>query len=826
MSSLLAWPRVFTFIVFLLTLTPYAASQEESIFTSSVTYCNPPETLLIQRFELAYFPGNQSVSFNVSAASVQANVNVSANVLLNVYGMKPVNITLDLCGLLGGALCPLPMYNFTGADSLTLPSSLEVLEKIPGIAYKIPDLEGFAQLTLTEVKTGTVRACVQATLSNGRSAHQPAVEWTTGGVTLAALLVALWQSIVSPESIVPFRFLEIMYLFQTIASSSFLSLNYPSVYRAYALNFGWAMGLLTSGPDSGFQKSINNMRHLTGGKLADAIEGSAVGFVNRKLSPYNSFASELTRRAVFNPYRDLSSNFTVDLSSLSTSLPTSRPSARETIVNGVVQTVTAVSTNILQAGIPIYVNTKHIATANAFMTVFLVSLILFVIAFGVFVIGHGIRFLLERKQVNSRVASLFMKFDYLSFSFSWFLRLGLVAVFPLLIFIFYQWTLKDSWLSVFLSVLTLIAISALIIYPSFLTLRLARHESPSTLYTPDTKSLSRNGPLFAQYRSPRYYFFVPLLIAFVLRAIFISFAKASAEAQLALLLVVELGLVCAHLVLKPAKTKGGDVFGTYLAITRLACTGLMIAFLEKLQVMAIPRVVIGIVVALAWSVAVLVVIGNIAWHTVLSLRSRKRALPSILDSPVGSEGSMLEKGIRGHQNGSTRSNFNEKNTRNGGDGDSGVSLPYAVADGDDIEEISRGRPVNPTPENNGAFDPYLLTSFPISPTTTVTTMEPPSLYSRDSGTITVGSLLPRRWSFSMSQPGSPAGSSFGHGYQTQMSSMSSSPVPPSSPSENSHSGALSRNTSMRAQQQQHQQRHSDIKEEEEGLPTSPTVRPS
>lgn len=37
---------------------------------SSVTYCQPPETLLIDRFDIAFFPRNQSVSFNISAASV------------------------------------------------------------------------------------------------------------------------------------------------------------------------------------------------------------------------------------------------------------------------------------------------------------------------------------------------------------------------------------------------------------------------------------------------------------------------------------------------------------------------------------------------------------------------------------------------------------------------------------------------------------------------------------------------------------------------------------------------------------------------------------
>ena len=40
------------------------------IVTSSVTYCAPPETLLIQQFDLAYFAKNSSILFNISAASV------------------------------------------------------------------------------------------------------------------------------------------------------------------------------------------------------------------------------------------------------------------------------------------------------------------------------------------------------------------------------------------------------------------------------------------------------------------------------------------------------------------------------------------------------------------------------------------------------------------------------------------------------------------------------------------------------------------------------------------------------------------------------------
>ncbi|KAF9484418.1 TRP-domain-containing protein [Pholiota conissans] len=819
MFSFLAWPRALAFSVFLLSLFSYSYAFEESIFTSSVTYCNPPETLLIQRFELAYFPANNSITFNVSAASVQANVNVTANLFVNVYGMNPVNVTLDLCGIFGGALCPLPMYNFTGADSISLPAAFDVAKSVPGIAYQIPDLEGFAQLSLTEIHTGAVKACVQLTLANGRSAHQTAVEWTTGGVALAVLVIALWQSTLFPQGILPFRLLELMTLYQTIASSSFLNLNYPSVYRAFALNFSWAMGLISS---SSFQNSINRMRHLTGGSLADAIGGSAVGLVNRKLSPYNS------------PNSDIVSQITSYGSILSRSLPANlvaalhpnlakslSASSRQTIVNGQVQTVTAVSSNVLQAGVPIYVNTLHIATANAFMTVFLCMLCVLGVASAVFVFGYGLLQVTKFMQFRKYHAGMVRSFDYRSFVLSWCIRIALVVFFPLMIFVIYQWTLKDSWLSILISVISFVVISATILYPIFLVVRTARRRSPFALYTYKSEQLARSGPLYAQHSPERFYFSCLLLVAFFFRALFISVAKASGDAQIALMIIVEFFLVLAHLVLKPAMTRGGDVFGSYLAICRLACTALMIAFIEKLQVKAIPRVVIGIVIALTWSVAVVVVIGNIAWNGVIAFKIRRNTRsesPSTLESPVGSEGSMLEKGIRRTPNGSTKSELMEKDTKQTGGSTDSFRFVTGGMEAEDIEEVARGRPINPTPENNIPFDQYNYAPYPISPTgTTVSTMDPPSLYSRDSGTLTVGSLLPRRWSFSLSQPGSPSASSCYH-----RSSLTPSPMPPSSPSEaGGNNGAVSRNTSVR--RQQHQPKHEDIQEEETIEPLSSSV---
>lgn len=300
--------------------------------------------------------------------------------------MHPVNITLDICQFFNGGLCPLPLYVFNGSETITLPSSIKV-SQLPSIAYKIPDLEAFAQLTLTEVGTGQLKACIQSTLSNGWSTHQPGVSWGIGGLAFIALFSAAWQSFL-PDSIAPFRLLDLLGLYQTIASSGFFDLNYPVIYRAFTLNFSWAMGLFSQSPKSSMQSSISNMRHLTGGNLAGSAAGGSVALVNRMLSPYS--ANMIQARSL------------VDLSI---------PVVRE------VQTVTAQSSNVLDAGIPIYANSIGIATANAFMTAFFSALILLAIALALLVIVYGVI------ALSSRNRPQWIKTQFPIVARSWLLRI-------------------------------------------------------------------------------------------------------------------------------------------------------------------------------------------------------------------------------------------------------------------------------------------------------------------------------------------------------------------------------------------------------------------
>jgi len=206
----------------------------------------------------------------------------------------------------------------------------------------------------------------------------------------------------------------------------------------------------------------------------------------------------------------------------------------------------------------------------------------------------------------------------------------LIVAFPVVTFSFFQWTLKDSWLSIILSVILFLPVTGFIVYSAFLAFRWS-----------DLDSWPYHAPLWTQYRSERRWYFIPLLVALLVKSAFIAFGQAHGEAQVILLVILEGLVFISIVVLKPYDTRKADILAGYLAVVRLVCAGLMIAFLPSLGVKAIVRVVIGIVTAVIFSVTVVVMFFNTVWNILQPLLSRKDRAPSPSDS---SDSSALEKG--------------------------------------------------------------------------------------------------------------------------------------------------------------------------------------
>lgn len=202
--------------------------------------------------------------------------------------------------------------------------------------------------------------------------------------------------------------------------------------------------------------------------------------------------------------------------------------------------------------------------------------------------------------------------------------------FPVVTFSFFQWTLKDSWLSVLLSVILLLPVIGFISYSAFLAFRWS-----------DFGAWPYHAQLWGPYRSERHWYFIPLFVALLAKSIFIAFGQAHGKLQVIVLVILEGLLFVSITVLKPYQTRKADILAGYLALVRLVCTGLMIAFLPSLGVKAIPRVAIGIVIAVIFSVTVVVMFFNTVWNILQPLISRKNHTPSPSDSL---DSSALEKG--------------------------------------------------------------------------------------------------------------------------------------------------------------------------------------
>lgn len=183
-------------------------------------------------------------------------------------------------------------------------------------------------------------------------------------------------------------------------------------------------------------------------------------------------------------------------------------------------------------------------------------------------------------------------------------------------------------------------------YPTFLIIRDVLAKGPMCL-DEDEVQKSPQGTLIAPYNA-KYYFFLVAILAPIIRAAFVSLAQADGFIQVVGLVTLELLYLILLLVIRPFRNRRGDVFEVTIAILRLVSTAGLLPFVkEKLDVDAIPRVAIGIGVAIVLSVGVVLISFNVlahllpwrwAWHT---LRGNKKG-PSSEQSTVAD--SQLEKG--------------------------------------------------------------------------------------------------------------------------------------------------------------------------------------
>jgi hypothetical protein len=162
------------------------------------------------------------------------------------------------------------------------------------------------------------------------------------------------------------NFGDVMYWFQNIATDGMLTLSYPAIYRSFTSNFQWSTGLFTW---DGMQQSIDNFRSSTGGNTTKMsikyLLNNVTLVYDSSLANGTSSTNTKMRRGL--EYLDEDDSFG-GLWERDTNVTASSNST--TSSSGSSKIMTYVE------GIQAKVETLKIPSANTFMTVLLIFLIL------------------------------------------------------------------------------------------------------------------------------------------------------------------------------------------------------------------------------------------------------------------------------------------------------------------------------------------------------------------------------------------------------------------------------------------------------------------
>ncbi|KAF2722247.1 TRP-domain-containing protein, partial [Polychaeton citri CBS 116435] len=259
-------------------------NRQPSIYTGNYGNClGADSSIELTRFDAAYYRDNMTVLFHLEGSSPLNNQTLMMYIGVFAYGESRFDLVFNPCQANIQSLCPLNTSIPISANGI-IPINQNDVANIPTIAYSIPDFEGQAILRIFANNTQSEIGCYSAVLTNGKSFKQvDSVGSVLGIFTLLAMLASFATAIYG-ESVPTMRLhyahsLSVGVVFavwQHIFFTGALSVNWPSVLVAWWSNFAWAGGMIYS---SSMQSSIDK---LIGNKVGNTSSLGAASSGSRQ----------------------------------------------------------------------------------------------------------------------------------------------------------------------------------------------------------------------------------------------------------------------------------------------------------------------------------------------------------------------------------------------------------------------------------------------------------------------------------------------------------------------------------------------------------------
>ncbi|KAI1430154.1 TRP-domain-containing protein [Xylaria sp. FL1777] len=592
---------------------------DDILVTSGFNNCNNNSDITVDNVDIKYNNADKTVTFNVAGTSTKEQ-NVTAKLTVTAFGQDVYDNEFNPCAqaTFVKQLCPVPPGHFGANGTQAIPP--EFADKIPAIAFQIPDIAAQAKLELTSLDTNSTIGCVQSEVTNGKTVNVPAVSYIAAGVAAGALVLGGASAISAAVSgaaagagssvggvgTVSPSFGEVFGVFHGFALNGMMSAQLPQVYRSFSKNFAFSTGLI---PWRAMQLGIDNFRSKTGGDLSkDSVE-----LLDKTTLVFPDGSTSSANGTVFKrAFEDFTALALRDIDTQINSTTTGG--------NGANPTESSIRAAV--SGIQGFVNTLAVPQSNTFLTVLeIVSIIIG----GIIVSILLVKVILEAWALFGRFPKSLAEFrkHYWGSIARAVTSLILLLYGVWVLYCVFQFTHGDSWAAQTLAAVTLALFTGILAFFSWKIWSTARKlkeaEGDTTSLYEDKLYWRKYSLFYESYKKGYWWVFMPVILYLFTKGTVIAATDGHGMVQTIASLIVEGLFLVLLLWSRPYERKSGNIINITIQVVRVISVALILVFVEEFGIAQTTQTVAGVVlIAVQAALAALLAI-LILWNTIISL---------------------------------------------------------------------------------------------------------------------------------------------------------------------------------------------------------------
>lgn len=552
------------------------------ITTSSLATCMDNSSLSATLFQVVFTPDNRTLKFDIIGITT-INGNVSISLTLIAYGLSVLTKTLNPCDANLAGLCPMSTGQLDLPGTLQVPQS--VINSIPGIAYSIPDLDAKVTVIINSSDTNEQLACVQATLSNGKTVDTAIVGWITAvlvGLAIVASAVAHALGHSTTSAHVASNALSLFGYYQSLALIGMMTVPFPPIASAWTQNFQWTMGIIYLG----FMQTIFTWYvQATGGSpsnILNQVSTTSVQVVKKKrdtaIGPLLESGREWLVRQAQHTVRVL--NHSSKLVARTNNGNTLNEVTKIKVLKGINRVAFRANMEI----------TNLFLTGLTFFLIFVVFTIIFFMMFKGFCEVAAKRGWVKGDRFGDFRRNWKVVLKGVMY------RIVLIAWTQIATLCLWELVERDSPACIVLAVVMFLIFLGLLLLASIRVVRIAKssllqHKSAAYLLFSEPAHLNRWGFLYVQFRATAYYFIIPFLFYFLVKACLIAFGQSSGLGQAIGLTAVEVFYLATISWLRPFMDKRTNAFNIAISAITLFNV-ILVMFFSNFN--GVPPLVVGV----------------------------------------------------------------------------------------------------------------------------------------------------------------------------------------------------------------------------------------